>query len=142
MNTRLQQFLSAEGLTQAQFADTLGVARASISHILAGRNNPGYDFFVNVIRYYPELNMEWLLLGKGKMYKDQTAAPGPSVSYEEPTLFNEIQENSPAAPRIETNSEVSSELNTSNNSSQTAANQRKISKIIVFYDDNSFQEFH
>ena len=142
MNTRLQQFLSAEGLTQAQFADTLGVARASISHILAGRNNPGYYLFVKVIGYYRDLNMEWLLLGKGNMYKVQTAAPAPSVSYEEPTLFNEIQENPPAAPRIETNSEVSTELNTSNNALQNAANQRKVSKIIVFYDDNSFQEFH
>ena len=44
MNIRLQQFLSAENLSQAQFADIIGVARASVSHIIAGRNKPGFDF--------------------------------------------------------------------------------------------------
>ncbi|MCR5709058.1 MAG: helix-turn-helix domain-containing protein, partial [Bacteroidales bacterium] len=44
MNERLIKFLSAENITQSQLADTLGVARASISHILSGRNKPGFDF--------------------------------------------------------------------------------------------------
>ena len=37
MDKRLQQFLDAENISQAQLADTLGVARAGISHILSGR---------------------------------------------------------------------------------------------------------
>ena len=69
MNRRLQQFLSAENLTQAQFADAIGVARASISHILAGRNKPGFDFIERMALTYPDLNLDWLICGKGKMYK-------------------------------------------------------------------------
>ena len=69
MNDRLQQFLSAENLTQAQFADSINVAKASISHILAGRNKPGYEFIVNMMKAYPDLNIEWMLTGKGKMYR-------------------------------------------------------------------------
>ena len=70
MNTRLQQFIRAENLSQSQFADAIGVARASISHILAGRNKPGFDFIESMARHFPALNLEWLITGKGKMYKD------------------------------------------------------------------------
>ena len=69
MNERLSQFLAAENISQSQFADSIGVARASISHIVAGRNKPGYDFICSVMERYPSLNIEWLLAGKGKMYK-------------------------------------------------------------------------
>ena len=69
MNQRLQQFLNAENLTQTQLADRLGVAKASVSHILAGRNKPGYDFIVSLARQFPNLNLEWLIAGKGRMYK-------------------------------------------------------------------------
>ena len=44
MNDRLKQFLAAENISQAQFADTINVVRASVSHVLSGRNNPSYDF--------------------------------------------------------------------------------------------------
>ena len=69
MNRRLQQFLSAENISQSQFAETLGVARANISHILSGRNKPGFDFIEKLLRAYPALNLDWLVTGKGKMYK-------------------------------------------------------------------------
>ena len=69
MNQRLEQFLAAENITQAAFADKIKVARASVSHILSGRNKPGYEFFASLIRNYPSLNIEWLITGKGKMYK-------------------------------------------------------------------------
>ena len=102
MDTRLQQFLDAENISQAQLADTLGVARAGISHILSGRNKPGFDFLEAMAVHYPRISMDWLLTGKGRMYKD---TPG------ENPVFTPIQ-----APR-------------------------RVSKILVFYDDNTFDEF-
>lgn len=69
MNKRIQQFLAAENITQSQFADSISVARASVSHIIAGRNKPGFDFIENMARRYPSLNLEWLITGKGRMYK-------------------------------------------------------------------------
>ena len=49
MNERLKQFLAAENISQAAFADKIDVARANVSHILSGRNRPGYDFFASLI---------------------------------------------------------------------------------------------
>ena len=43
MNRRLQQFLELEQLKPAQFADIMGIQRSNVSHILSGRNKPGFD---------------------------------------------------------------------------------------------------
>jgi transcriptional regulator with XRE-family HTH domain len=105
MDKRLQQFLNAENITQAQLADTLGVARAGISHILSGRNKPGFDFLEGIALHFPQVSMDWLLTGKGRMYKDV-----PSATPENPV-------SAPVPP------------------------PRRVSKILVFYDDNTFEEF-
>ena len=94
MNFRLQQFLAAENISQAQFADQIGVARASVSHIIAGRNKPGFDFIQNMSRAYPDLNLEWLINGKGRMYKDGVTRPSlPPQSFpeEEGALFEQSE---------------------------------------------------
>ena len=72
MNRRLLQFLQAQNITQAQFADTLSVARGSVSHILSGRNKPGYEFLESLALHYPALSMDWILTGKGSMFKGQS----------------------------------------------------------------------
>ena len=87
MNRRLLQFLQAENITQTQLADTLSVARASVSHILAGRNKPGYDFLESLLLHYPSLNLDWLLTGKGSMSKDASLWDSASQASPEPELF-------------------------------------------------------
>lgn len=154
MNTRLKQFLDAENISQSQFADTIKVVRASVSHVLSGRNNPSYDFIRAIMNSYPELNIEWLMLGKGKMYKTaQAEAPAPPVPPQMPTLlFNDddlfedpvttaqesnipVQQPTPAAF-----TQSSCDINTSNNTKQTIVKQRNVSKIIIMFDDGTFQE--
>lgn len=137
MNNRLKQFLAAENITQAQFADNIDVVRASVSHVLSGRNNPSYDFIRSIMLKYPKLNIEWLMFGKGKMYKDQSIPEepkdSPSSEPQESLLFDmddEIEEEMPAT----------NEIKSLNNIIQTAVNQRKVSKIIVLFDDGTFQE--
>lgn len=150
MNTRLKQFLAAENISQSQFADTIKVVRASVSHVLAGRNNPSYDFIRAIMDNYPSLNIEWLILGKGKMYKEAAPvlAQTPAPSYEahdEPGLFAFEEEASPVeipvqAPDTPRNSEPLIDMNTSGNIIQQTTKQRIVSKIIILYDDGSFQE--
>ena len=146
MNKRLQQFLSAENISQAQFAESIGVARASVSHILAGRNKPGFDFLESMASHYPNLNLEWLITGRGRMYyptKTATEAPAagisPLPSREENSLFDEaeipaetVAPQSPVPPKTYTNH--------LDNSMQSINNQKEIAKIIVFFTDGSYQE--
>jgi len=78
MNRRLLQFLQAQNITQTQFADTLSVARGSVSNILSGRNKPGYDFLESLLLHYPNLNLEWLITGRGPMIRDVQAGADPA----------------------------------------------------------------
>lgn len=80
MNNRLQQFLELENITPARLADTLGVQRSGLSHILSGRNKPGYEFITKLLTKFPHINSDWLLLGKGKPYKEMAAGQGGTAS--------------------------------------------------------------
>lgn len=148
MNTRLQQFLGAENISQSQFADELGVARASVSHILAGRNKPGFDFLTSLMARFPRLNMEWLLAGKGKMYKDSPSTNPTigSITSDSIESIKDVDEDN--SDTLFSNMPLPAPSEVGQNSSEPEApvptqhpeNQRKISKIIILYDDNSFTE--
>ena len=136
MNLRLQQFINAENITQSELADTIGVARGSISHILSGRNKPSFDLIEKMAACYPALNIEWLITGKGKMYKNHT----PVV--QEGDLFDFADEQIEAEPEAEISpiKMTIPKVNTSNKRLQPIKNQRIISRILVFFDDGTFQE--
>ena len=138
MNTRLKQFLAAENISQAQFADNINVVRASVSHVLSGRNNPSYEFIRSIMIKYPNLNIEWLMFGKGKMYKEKEVSPAaPDV------LFPEIDEQFQPIPdeTVETAPSVEPQAIMQQTAAvATPISQRKVSKIIVLFDDGTFQE--
>ncbi|MBQ8499358.1 MAG: helix-turn-helix transcriptional regulator [Bacteroidales bacterium] len=151
MNTRLKQFLAAENITQSQFADKLEVVRASVSHVLSGRNNPSYEFIKAIMAKYPALNMEWLMFGKGRMYKENP------IGQQEDLLFNDFYSDShdtdrPAADVVSPEESSQSADSPSEEvispillkdlveSSQNIVKQRSVSKIIILFDDGSYQE--
>ena len=137
MNARLKQFLSAENISQSQFADNIKVVRASVSHILSGRNNPSYEFIKALMNAYPSLNIEWLILGKGKMYKGENSMDA--------TLFNDEQEyeilketESPAPAEIPVTPIVRTDI--SDDIPKLIKSQRNISKVMIFFDDGTYKE--
>ena len=158
MNTRLKQFIAAENITQAQLADNLNVVRASVSHILAGRNKPGYEFLSGLMTNYPNLNIEWLMFGKGKMYKTQEQqtifeAPETPAVHEETTeeigLFTSLahpeitvpEQTAVVQPVVQQQPGVTlNDIKTLVSSMQKPVNQRKLVKITAFFDDGTFQE--
>ena len=70
MKERLLEFLKAENKSSAQLAEEIGVQPSGISHILSGRNNPSLDFVLKMFEKYQFLSTDWLLFGRGAMYKD------------------------------------------------------------------------
>ena len=70
MKERLLEFLKNENKSSAQLAEEIGVQASGISHILSGRNNPSLDFVLKMLEKYQFLSTEWLLFGKGSMYKE------------------------------------------------------------------------
>lgn len=137
MNKRLQQFLSAENISQSSFAESIGVARASVSHILSGRNKPGFDFIENMARVYPTLNMEWLITGKGRMYKHNDDLLFPDFTQqvaENPELTVRPSITEATDEPEEGNTPAGIVLNSTDN-------QKDIARITVFFSDGTFREF-
>ena len=144
MKERLLKFLEEESLSAAKFADEIGVQRSSISHILSGRNNPGYDFFQKVLKRYPQLNAEWLLMGTGKMSKTPQQAslfqvetePGSGQAQKQVSL-PDIEANIPKSPPDE-NKEIGSGTNSESNE---IARAKSIEKLVILYTDKSFKDY-
>ena len=138
MNTRLKQFLAAENITQAQFADSINVVRASVSHVLSGRNNPSFDFIKAMMLQYPNLNIDWLMFGKGKMYKDLMETSEIATDLFDEDLFS--SQISKEDKQVMENIEPSIEIKSLESKVQETVKQRNVKKIIILFDDNTYQE--
>lgn len=141
MKERLLEFLKAENKSSAQLAEEIGVQASGISHILSGRNNPSLDFVLKMLEKYQFLSTDWLLFGKGSMYKDIKMQ----------TLFDEniginrdddtkLIKNEPRKSEIEFQDIRKDQLN--KDSAVPFKNRTSaVEKIVWFYDNNSFEEY-
>jgi len=150
MEQRLIQLLQSEGMNPTRFAERIGVQRSSISHILSGRNKPSYDFIIKILDSFPSVNPDWLLRGKGLMYKsDLPLQPGlfdkiETVSGE----LNDTHETEPASRSMDSENQASygpeknpaGSLENLTEISETHMNKR-IEKIIILYSDKTFSDY-
>ncbi|MBQ7342758.1 MAG: helix-turn-helix transcriptional regulator [Alistipes sp.] len=70
MKAKLQHLIKSEGLTASRFAEMLEIQPAGVSHILAGRNKPSFDLLQKILRRFPKINPDWLLLDSEQMYRE------------------------------------------------------------------------
>ena len=63
---RIELLMKSYALSPSQFADKTGIQRASVSHILSGRNKPSLEVMLKIYEAFPGLSMEWLMAGIGK----------------------------------------------------------------------------
>ncbi|MCC9074360.1 helix-turn-helix domain-containing protein [Flavobacterium sp. F-65] len=68
---RLETILDYYGLNASSFADKIGVQRSSMSHLLSGRNKPSLDFILKIIEVFPDIDLYWVLNGKGSFPKSE-----------------------------------------------------------------------
>lgn len=151
MINRINLILRAKNITAKQFAEEIGIQPSGMSHIMGGRNNPSLEFVSKVIRRYPEIDANWLLLGKGEMYASEVTKRVDS----EPTLFSEPApapavvpqpiEEPVAAPIQESDLEplpVAEEpVVQEKMPSPEVEEGRHLVKILMFYDDHTFEEY-
>jgi len=137
-----------EGLKPSQLAEMLGINPAGISHILKDRNKPSFDLLQKILRRFPQLNPDWLLLDSTQMYRDEYAgiskasAPAPAQLPIDDGLFGspEIEVAAPKAARQEPKDFESFAQSTAAQLpvSRTGAN---VQRIVLFYDDQTFESF-
>lgn len=145
MQNRLHKLLDSEQLTPAKFAEILGVQRSAISHILTGRNNPSFDLISKIILKFPALNSDWLITGKGNMYK--TLVQGSLFDFDIPKKDEISDKVTPIKPAEQTLvTDVKNTIEIPKNNPDTSVKKmesasRMVKRIVVFYTDNTFEEF-
>jgi transcriptional regulator with XRE-family HTH domain len=125
IQNRLHLILKMHNITASSFADTIGVQRSNVSHVLGGRNKPSLDFLEKTLNSFPRVNASWLITGK---------MPPNGIENNEASLDSnktiEVQKN-------EVNTLKSVEIETPNNNETSS----EIEKILVFYKDKTFKEY-
>lgn len=141
MKDRIIKFINTEGISATRFADEIGVQRSSISHILAGRNNPSFEFIQKMLNRYRNLNAEWLIQGSGPMFKKSDPINSPETEIHKTdaamnqlNLFNSVSELKPKS----SGEDPKSNSVFLENKTETS---RKVEKIMLFYSDKTFDEF-
>lgn len=164
MEERIKKFMEYKGISPSEFADSIGVQRSNVTHVLKNRNKPSFQFIEKMLQIYPELNAKWLLLGKGNMIEN---------SIKEKTLFDQLTDTSPnpVSPSpppaiavteknltIETKKEPVKSEETNETKQGTTVTEKKetenvvkdqffsqekpIERLIVFFKDQTFKVYY
>ena len=128
---RLQKILEYYDLSAAAFSDAIDVGRSSISHILSGRNKPSLDFVLKIVQTYPEVELYWLLNGKGSFPKATGIIQNPEKQSQQEIFPSRAQQVSRDLPAKDLFSETRD---------KTSAD-KKIRKIVIFYQDGTFEAY-
>ena len=141
---RLKMILERVNLTPGNFADKIGVAPATISHILSGRNKyPSAEVMLRLHETYPDIDLNWLLTGEGTLIKDDPDSMFTGSLFGD-NLINATKSAAEAENRKENT------LETANNVDNPVVKQeiiykekptRKIAEIRIFFDDGTYETF-
>ena len=117
---RLQKILDYYGVSATAFSEEISFNRSTISHLLSGRNKPSLEFVMKVLQKYPEVELYWLLNGKGNFPSEDKSAIPP---------IPQVEKYSP-----DDNNPKFSEKSTQNS-------DKSIDRIVIFYKDGSFKAY-
>lgn len=141
MQERFKQLLEEKNLTATRFAAMIKVNASAMSHILNGRSKPGFDVLDKIAQAFPDVNLNWLISGKGSLYNNRISTPVKEVEKipVQKNLFEE-EEKRPLIEEKNTKTEEILQPIVSTVSMPTAKG-KKIKRIILFFEDGSFEDY-
>lgn len=153
---KIEKIMQTENMNSAQFAVEIGIQGSTLSHILNGRNKPSLEVLKKILNRFRTINPEWLILDVGTMYRQEKHSQTPTLFDSEPENSKKSESYSSSVPpkndppkesNQQENVNYSKEpsLTSSPNPVQTLSPLqtavKTVKKIIVYYSDNTFQEF-
>jgi transcriptional regulator with XRE-family HTH domain len=112
---KIRQIMKDKNLQPGELAAKLNFSPSSISHILTGRNKPGFDFLEKLLNVFPDIDANWIM-GNVKQ--------GPQ---KEKTIF-------------QSGENVKDETKMLNLIKPPAGKQ--VIKVIILYEDGTFKDFN
>ena len=144
MREKLQKLMASEQLTASRFAELLGIQPSGVTHLLGGRNKPSFDLVQKILRRFPHINPDWLLLDSEQMYRADA-----ELTNDQPNqTSNEVAETPVNVEKISAaeNTTISEGSTSANNSIERLAtvgamNRKNVKRVIVLFDDHTFESF-
>lgn len=141
MQERFKQLLEEKNLTATRFAAMIKVNASAMSHILNGRSKPGFDVLDKIAQAFPDVNLNWLISGKGSLYNNQISTPVKETE-KIPVQKNLFKEEEKHLPVEEKNTKAEEILQpTVSTVSMPTIKGKKIKRIILFFEDGSFEDY-
>lgn len=110
---RLEHLFKYYNINASTFAEKIDVQRSSISHLLSGRNKPSLEFVLKVVQNFPEVNLYWLLNGKGVFPSENSQSEIPPND----TIIKPVRQSA----------------------QQNSGSRPTIARIVIFYSDGTFE---
>jgi transcriptional regulator with XRE-family HTH domain len=146
---RIKKIMQENGLTSSAFAEAIKVNPATITHIIKGRNNVSQNVFDKILDAYPRINPDWLRTGREPMYRHERHFLPTEKTTDQPDLFQNNSTEPDVKPAV-SEYPLKNGVEQPKNAFQQPKKQdikveiptsKKIDKIIIFYDDNTFKSF-
>ncbi|MBG6111299.1 transcriptional regulator with XRE-family HTH domain [Flavobacterium sp. CG_23.5] len=147
---RLEIILDYYSLNASSFADKIGVQRSSLSHLLSGRNKPSLDFILKILEVFPEVDLYWILNGKGTFPKNTIAVEKRENQVEDVSKQNSSTTSKEESIPENLFSEIQHPINLNSSETKKVENQNSIinstssevEKIVFFYKNGTFKVFN
>jgi transcriptional regulator with XRE-family HTH domain len=147
---RIIEIMKYKNLSHSQFAEKVNVQRSTISHITKDRNKPSMRVCENILARFTDINPDWLMFGKGNMIIKEN--PPKAGTLFDPPITLTHQKTSEFNPKVQATGNNVREIGVK--APETDIKQppvkeviiqksepKNISKIIIYYTDNTFETF-
>ncbi|MFI3304812.1 MAG: helix-turn-helix transcriptional regulator [Rikenellaceae bacterium] len=144
MKDKITYLMKSEGLTTTRLAEILEIQPSAVSHLVSGRNKPGYDLLQKILRRFPKINPDWLLLDSDTPYRNDTVDEHKKEQRSATVTAKTLDPVFDSMPLRETTSPpptpplpfpISREIPTSSGGSKSPI------FVVVFYDDGSCENY-
>ena len=147
MREKLLNLMKSEQLTASKLAELLGIQPSGISHILGGRNKPSFDLVQKILRRFPQVNPDWLLLDRGEMYRalhteqdSQNNASNPMVAAEdENQMLQENPSSNDSTAATMPNNQISPF--SADAIGAVSTKHGKVKRVIILFEDHTFESY-
>lgn len=143
MREKLLNLMKSEQLTASKLAELLDIQPSGISHILSGRNKPSFDLVQKILRRFPRVNPDWLLLDKDEMYRTIDIEPKPaalqSISTDE--LDGTMQQSPASGMTAPATNSTSASTPAQQIAAAYAPKSGNVKRVIVLFEDHTFESY-
>lgn len=142
MKEKLNILLREKGHTATSLARLLEIQPSAISHILSGRNKPSFDLVVKILRLFPDINPDWLLLDGSAIFRSAPSSDSSMLSTPPAAFSSSAELRFDEEQNIESTASENIEKNAHSSIFQNfAKGGKRIERVIILYSDRSFESY-